>query len=387
MRFSKKLTRCCAALAVASVGLSWNSSAFAITGHHNWQWVRATTDPSESIAMDYVGQRTIAVGGWGATSNQTDALWVLSSTLYNPNNKYDHPIAVWNPSTQSWTFEGAAAVLGGGSPYDYPYAITQDGTVWGYNGGGGWFQYLPAGTANPLGFIQETRYYGDLFFSQAGLGCDYWYGSFATPCIDEYNAYGQSWVGQNIASGEGTGSTDLYATSNPDGTQNAGYLANGPYRLAVDPSFADGQQQVKIGWANNFGNHQDGQLGFSTDSGRTWTDCFGDPDPVNDNLPVLVDLAGYAGSYYGIEIGRDPTTHHVLPPRVATQSFSQVCSSNGWGGLPCTPGFANCVQSASGVYYDATPIYAIAVDSSNGTLYSVQNDGGLYRVFKWVDSF
>jgi hypothetical protein len=338
-----------------SVALCWTSAASA------GQWVRATTVIGEDIAMDYVGQRTLAVGSMGLT-NQPDALWVLGYRKDYTNQ--NHYMYVWQGqswSTENQTAWGAAMALGGGESNDYPYVIPYSGAVYQWNGAGGWYQYLPPGTANPLGFIQVSSWFGNLYFSQAGNYCD----GYTTPCIDEYNTFGARqdparpgayWVGQDVSGPLGTGSGSLYP-----GT-------SGPYRLAIDPAYDDGSHQLKIDWDN--GPSYGGALSVSTNGGRDWQGCS---NLDYNSTPILFDVCSYNGTYYGIEYGTDSSgrvTHTVT-------TTSQGCTT-GWHNLSGPNGVA-----------DTSPVYAIACDVSNGTLYSTQlqtdSDGSShYRVFKWL---
>jgi hypothetical protein len=112
-------------------------------------------------------------------------------------------------------------------------------------------------------------------------------------------------------------------------------------------------------------------------------------DPTGDTLPVLADVAMYRGTYYGIEIGRD-ANGNLTAPTIATATSSEVCVA--WSALTCTPGTSQyCVYNRpTNSYIDQTPVYALAVDVSNGTLFSTQyqydgNFGGWhYRIYKWV---
>ena len=366
-------------LAIGGVGAAFHWAPPARAGH----WVRATTATSEDVAMDYVGQRTIAVGGYGL-NGQTDALWVLGQAqTIAPNNHYLYNWTGTGWSTISETAYVSGMALGGGSAFDYPYLIRNDASVWGGTGNV-WYEYLPANTAHTLGFIQESNLGGNLWFADPTLNC--WDNG---ACIDEYNVFEDYWVGKNISLGDGVGTDNLEANSPL-------YLPNGPYRLAVDPLPANGSRQIKIRW-DNIAVPQQGDLSLSSDGGQTWNDC--DPDIYEDTLPVLVDVCGYNGTYYGIEVGANPQNDtEVLPPRIATATTAEVCT--GWAGLPCAEGTANCTyNSATGTYYDTTPTYAIACDASNGTLYSVQTQEDCpiwgcycffgncptthYRVFRW----
>jgi hypothetical protein len=383
-----RLTKGCLAMAGIGIGSVWASPAQA------GQWVRATTAASEDLAMDYIGQRTIAVGGYGLTSNESDALWVLGdctdqnqcdthATQTKPGTPNNHYMHVWVPGEPGYwsnlgqTAYGAARALGGGSPYDFPYVVPVSGAVYGWNGNGGWYEYLGAGTADPNGFVQETSFLGNLYFAQAGLQCP---GGQGTPCIDEYNVFDQSWLANPISREDGAGSAnlDVYLTQL--------LPAQGPYRVAIDEYEYDGRNQLKLNWDNylgEFGVFRNGSLAYSTDRGSTFTSC---PQP-HDEQPVLVDMCGFNGTYYGIEISND--SQNNLSHTISTSSSSPACN---WGNLPCTPGPSSpfCIWASSvGAWIDTTPVNAIACDSSNGTLYTSQNqpdpDGTPhFRVFKWV---